>query len=116
MIIEIGQTGRSFEAVMYNYGCSGIYLVSHLALQPGQEIHVLIANSPFFETATIRSATVVWCQEFQDVCQIRCYAIGVKLTRPISDFIDRSQFRVIQGGCAGKFSGTESKVVLRVVR
>ena len=115
MIIEIDQTGRSFEAIMYNYGCSGIYLVSYLALRPGQEINVLITDSPFFEMATIRSATVVWCRAFQDISQIWCYAIGVKLSRPLSDLIDRSLFRVIQGGYTEKSSNSETKAVLRVV-
>jgi hypothetical protein len=116
MIIEIDQTGRSFEAIMYNYGCSGIYLVSHLALRPGREINVLITNSPFFEMTTIHPAIVIWCREFRDIYQIRSYATGVKLTRPVSDFIDRSLFQVIQGGRTEKSSSTEKKAALRVVR
>ena len=116
MIIEIDQTGRSFEAIMYNYGCRGIYLVSYLALRPGQEINVLITDSPFFEMATIRQATVVWCRPFQDINQIWCYAIGVKLSTPLSDLIDRSLFRVIRGGCTVKPSKTEKQAVLRIVR
>jgi hypothetical protein len=116
MIIEIDQTGRSFEAIMYNYGCSGIYLVSYLALRPGQEINVLITDSPFFEMATIRRATVVWCRPFQDISQIWCYAIGVKLSTPLSHLIDRSLFRVIRGGCKATPSKTEKQALLRLVR
>ena len=66
VLIKDVNTGNLHMAQMMNYSINGFYCVTDGVLQPGQEIHVAIANSPFIHFSDVSDChlgKIMWSKQ-----------------------------------------------------
>ena len=88
------KTGRTFDAIMYNYCIDGLYFEADLKLHPGNEIDLGIINSPYssnFDAYECYCAKVIRCDKLSDDASRYFYGYGAKLMRTFDE--QRKDFR-----------------------
>ena len=80
VLIKDVNTGNLHLAQMMNYSTNGFYCVTDGMLQPGQEIHVAIANSPFIEYSEVSDchlARIIWSRKLDR--DFNKFGYGIKI-------------------------------------
>ena len=82
VLIKDTKTGNLHLAQMMNYSTNGFYCVTDGLLQPGQEIHVAIENSPFIDFSEVSDchlARIIWSKQLDR--DFNKFGYGIKIPR-----------------------------------
>ena len=102
VVIEECNTGRYYDARMYNYSLQGIYIESDLDLARGDRVNLWISGSPENTLPEIDRAEVRWCEEITGAVVLYNYGSGIKYRRPADNDAFSRNFRIINGGIGSK--------------
>ena len=82
------KTGRTYDAIMYNYCSNGLYFETDLKLLPGNELDLGIINSPYSFNSNAYEcycAKVIRCDKLPDNSSRFYYGYGVKFMRTFEE-------------------------------
>ena len=82
------KTGRTYDAIMYNYCSNGLYFETDLKLHPGNELDLGIINSPYSPNSNAYEcycARVIRCDKLPDDSSRFYYGYGVKFMRTFEE-------------------------------
>ena len=82
------KTGRTYDAIMYNYCSNGLYFETDLKLLPGNELDLGIINSPYSSNSNAYEcycAKVIRCDKLPDDSSRFYYGYGVKFMRTFEE-------------------------------
>ena len=80
VLIKDVKTGNLHLAQMMNYCNNGFYCVTDGLMQPGQEIHVAIENSPFIDFSEVSDchlARIIWSRKLDR--DFNKFGYGIKI-------------------------------------
>jgi len=82
------KTGRSYDAIMYNYCGNGLYFETDLKLNPGNELDLGIINSPYSSNSNAYEcycARVIRCDKLPEDSSRFYYGYGAKFMRTFDE-------------------------------
>ncbi len=82
------KTGRTYDAIMYNYCSDGLYFETDLKLHPGNEIDLGIINSPYSTNSAAYEcycAKVIRCDNLPDDSSRFFFGYGAKFMRTFDE-------------------------------
>ncbi len=100
--IENCDTGRFYDARMFNYSLQGMYFESDLNLLPGDRVNLWIQGSPEDSMPEIQGAQVRWCEEITGAVVLYNYGCGIKYSRLADQEALSRNFQIIHGGIGSK--------------
>ena len=100
VIIEVDQTGESFDGSMYNYSHGGMYVELDNFLRPGSKVRISVERENAFSDKEYLQAKIIWCREITGAVVLYDYGAGVQYDPATNDPDWRKIFRVIEGGAS----------------
>lgn len=76
MFIDLA-TGYYYDGKMLNYSSHGLYFESDFQVEPKENIHISIKDSPYSAENGFHRASIIWCKALSDSKLGYHYGIGI---------------------------------------